>query len=87
VNSDSEAGVMVVTTPGTVYQVANGVSWDAEAGVTSELAPVVVYAAPAAGAEQGNPLAAFGSVEVVYLAGEVTVAAGTAAAKRSQFGL
>lgn len=63
--------VIVITTPGNVYRAKNGTQWDAAPTVTGELAVTVFR--PVGGAAPStsmSPLAAFGSVEAVYLEGE-----------------
>lgn len=84
-SSNSEAGVLVITTTGNVYQAANGASFGFAASMTGELA-VTVFGTPAGDEAEGRPLAAFGNAEAVYLAGEVTVAVPAPAAAKNMFG-
>lgn len=63
--------VTVITTPGNVYRVKNGTQWDAAPTVTGELAVTVFGPVGGAAPSTSTPLAAFGSVEAVYLESEV----------------
>jgi hypothetical protein len=86
-NSDAKAGVLVITSTGNTYLVADGASFFAQPSLTGDLAPVIVYDTSAGDAEQDQPLAAFGNVEVVYLAGAVTLVTPPATAGKSPFGI
>ena len=73
-------GVTVYTSTGNTYTVKNGADWGADPTMTGELA-VTVSGKPA-GADQEKELASFGSVEAVYLTGEVTIVSGPATPPR-----
>ena len=65
------SGVTVYTSTEHTWNVRRGCSWDGQPTMTGELAVTVYDSSP--GTEGSEPLAFFGSVEVVYIGDEVTL--------------
>jgi hypothetical protein len=69
-----ESGIVVLTSTGSTYTVADGLSFSSEQNPTTGFLGVVVYGEKGPG-PGGGVLAAFGSVEAVFRAGAVVASA------------